>query len=447
VIWGERTLSLPRRSRSRRLQGTREVSEYPGLRTGGGELGRAITPAGIQTVGSLNEHGLGMKQAIAAIGKLESLVTKTIDRELAISIDEFRFGEIEAKEVPFDRPHGTTISVASVKSIVNTNAASYTKTIIPYLGARYRRFLKPENRDMELSVEIRNSETNTLFRWDVEEVKPVYFHPHTRENRPVILGFQLQGKGWRAKFTFGYAPKDPSEYEELGLGVPNKFHPYRVSISTQGLDIILHDRVILFHQLSEIEIIAQRHADYNSVRGEIILENGFLTAITKNSIIHDEHFSECIKVIKEILDGDKPGPGGRKHNYIQRKSYPEEIPEGLLRDRLIEWLKNNPMQQRDTIRKEYAVEGIDGYIDILADSEAWELKRDQASACDVYQLFMYMDIGNLDRGFLVAKSFTPGAKVAADYITKKHNKSIALAPRELFPINHPPTPQERQDYY
>ena len=83
-----------------------------------------------------------MKQAVASIGKLESLVTKTIDRELAISINEFRFGEIEAEEIAFDRPHGTTISIVNVNSIfINTNSASYTRTIIPYLGARYRRFL------------------------------------------------------------------------------------------------------------------------------------------------------------------------------------------------------------------------------------------------------------------------------------------------------------------
>jgi sensor histidine kinase regulating citrate/malate metabolism len=43
------------------------------------KLGTAITPAGLKTDGSLNEHGLGMKQAIAAMGKLESLVTKTAD--------------------------------------------------------------------------------------------------------------------------------------------------------------------------------------------------------------------------------------------------------------------------------------------------------------------------------------------------------------------------------
>ena len=100
-----------------------------------------------------------------------------------------------------------------------------------------------------------------------------------------------------------------------------------------------------------------------------------------------------------------------------------------------------------SVSKEYAVEGVEGFIDILADGEAWELKRDQASALDVYQLFMYMDIGNLTKGFLIAKSYTPGANVAAKAIREKHQKEIILSPREQFPINHQPTTQEREDYY
>ncbi|MFZ0590225.1 MAG: hypothetical protein WAM39_07065 [Bryobacteraceae bacterium] len=259
--------------------------------------------------------------------------------------------------------------------------------------------------------------------------------------------FSLEGKGWRAELTFGYAPKDASEYEELGVDVPNKFHPYRVSLATQGLDVIFHDRVILFHQLSELGIVNQRHSDYNAVRGEIVLISGFATAITKNSVILDEHFRECITQTTQILNGEAEGPNHRKENYIQHKSYPEELPEALLRDRLVEWLKNNPLQKKASVSKEYAVEGIEGFIDILADEEAWELKRDQANALDVYQLFMYMDLGDLDRGFLIAKSFTPGAHIAVKTIKDKHQKEITLSSREHFPINHPPTTQEREDYY
>jgi hypothetical protein len=149
----------------------------------------------------------------------------------------------------------------------------------------------------------------------------------------------------------------------------------------------------------------------------------------------------------QILNGDIEGPNHRKENYIQHKSYPEEIPEALLRDRLMEWLRNNPLQKKAYVSKEYAVEGVEGFIDILADGEPWELKRDQASALDVYQLFMYMDLGNLTKGFLIAKSHTPGAHIAAKAIKDKHQKEIALSPRDQFPINHPPTTQEREDYY
>lgn len=412
------------------------------------KLGDAITPAGIQTAGSLNEHGLGMKQAVAAIGKLEYLQTKTADREFAISIPEFRFGEIEASEVEFNRPHGTTISVRNPKSIVTTHATTITRTILPYLGSRYRRFLRPDNLLLSLRIQIISSENNSiLYNKDVIEVKPHYFHPGTRENRPVINTFPLEGNGWKAELTFGYAPKDAAEYEELGLETPNKFHPYRASIATQGLDIILHDRVILFHQLSELQIINQRHSDYNSVRGEIVLMTGFTTAITKNSIMHDANFNALICRIKEILHGDQPGPQGKKTNYLQHKSYPDEIPEVLLRDRLIDWLKTNPMSPKQTVSKEYSLEGIEGFVDIVADNEAWELKKDQANALDVYQLFMYLDIGRLQKGFLLAKSFSPGAKVAAEAIKQNHGRDIQLVERSQFPINQPPTTHERENYY
>ena len=411
-------------------------------------IGAAITPAGLQTQGSLNEHGLGMKQAVAALGRLESLVTKTSDRQQAIRVPEFKFGDIEADEIALDRAHGTTITVGDLKPLVVTNPTSYTRSVIPYLGARYRRFLRPDNATLTLVIEIKSAgNQENLYSWDVKEVKPVYFHPGTRENRPVFSKHPIEGNGWRAELTFGYAPKDEAEYEDLGLDVPNKFHPYRVALSTQGLDLIFHDRIILFHQLSELGIVNQQHPDFNAIRGEISLLNGFSTAITKNSMIHDDHFRECIDLIRDILTGEKPGPGGRKENYVQHKGYPEELPEDLLRDRLSEWLTNNPLQRRQHVAKEYVVEGVEGFIDILADAEAWELKKEQASALDVYQLFMYMDIGDIRKGYLLAKTFTPGANIAARAVLDKHQKEITLAPLNQFPINHPPNAQEREDYY
>lgn len=411
-------------------------------------LGKAITPAGIQTKDSLNEHGLGMKQAIAALGELNYLATKTKVMGKGTLIREFKFGEIDTYETDFPLESGTIISVVNLKPIVITHQATVTRTIIPYLGARYRSFLKTENRRLNLTLNLINQSTNQkIYAGSVIPISPVYFHPSTRENRPVILKHKLSGNGWEAFLTFGYAPREDAEYEELGLIPPTKFDPYKVTLHKQGLDILLHDRVILFHQLSELEIISQKHNDYNNVRGEIILSNGFQTAITKNSIIHDTHFFECIQQIKAILNGEKEGPGNRKIDYLKRNTFSDELPEKLLRDRLMEWLKTNPVDPKKSVESEFVLQGIEGYIDILADEVPWELKTDQANALSIYQLFMYMDIGGYPKGFLVAKSFTTGARIAQQKIKELHNKDITLATLDKFPINSHPTDKEREDYY
>lgn len=412
-------------------------------------LASAITPAGLQSKDSLNEHGMGMKQAVAGLGKLQFLATKTQDEAKARMIREFRFGNLPIYEIAFDTPSGTWISIENLNPTVSSNSTNYTRSIIPYLGARYRRFLKPDHKLLNLVIRIHQKDQPEKidYEWIVKEEKPIYFHPSTRINEPVINRYPLEGKGWAAELTFGYAPNTKEEFDELGVDEPNKFHPYRISLSTQGLDIFSQDRIILFHQLSELNMISSRHNDYNTIRGEIDLKYGFSTAITKNSMIADQNFEECIDKIRHILNGQEPGPGGKIKEYLKVKTYPEEIPEKLLRDRLMDWLINNPLTKRKEVNKEYVIEGIEGFIDIIADGEAWELKVNQCSAYDIYQLFMYMDIGKIKKGYLVAKDFTTGAQVAAKFVNENHNKEIVLTRRDQFPINHPPTDQERADYY
>ena len=64
-------------------------------------LGKAIAPAGMHSSGSLNEHGLGMKQSIAALGKLEYLLTKTAGESKARAVKEFKFGDLPIFETEF----------------------------------------------------------------------------------------------------------------------------------------------------------------------------------------------------------------------------------------------------------------------------------------------------------------------------------------------------------
>jgi len=407
-------------------------------------IGKAISPAALAGGTSLNEHGLGMKQAIASLGELKYLATKNLDDKEAIIVEEFKFGEIFPKVMDVDWLSGTEICINKLKVIVPRSAQTYTKSI-SYLGARYRRYLKRDNPKMKLNIVLldidekdKNDNSLTIKKWHITEHKPTYFHPNKRVNEPIIKNKSFKGKGWDAEFTFGYAPKDDDEYEEMGLTLPKQYDPYYVSLTKQGFDLIKNDRIIMFHQLSELNLVVAKHNKYNHVRGEINLKKGFTTAITKNNIIYDENFADLISQLKEFLEDNK---------FLEKRSYPGELPEKLLRDRLATHLKTRTIEPKKNVKTEYPVEGLGGFIDILADREAWELKIGQASGLDIYQLFAYMDMGDIKKGYLIAPDFSTGSESAGDFIKKNHDKEILLVKSEEFPIMDPPTSEEIKKYF
>lgn len=410
------------------------------------DIGKAISPGAKAGGDTLNEHGLGMKQAISALGDLEYIATKTKDDDEAIIIEELKFGDILPKTTEVEWNHGTEICLTNLNSIVKKTQQSYTKSISTYLGARYRRFLKSENPILKLKIKMYDLDDiddegnpQLMQQWRVTEVRPVYFHPNERCNKPVILKKKFNGDNWEAEFTFGYAPKE-EEYEVMGLEPPKQYEPYKVSLTKQGFDIIRNDRVIIFHQLSELDIVPSQHNKYNLIRGEIDLLDGFTTAITKNNIIADKNFYELISEITEFL---------KDNDYLKKKTYPDELPEKLLRDRLADQLKTHsmPMLRKDEVQTEYSIGALNGYVDILADGEAWELKTKEATGLDIYQLFAYMDMGELEVGFLVAPSFSTGAEEAMNFINDKYNKEITLVTTDDFNIMYSPSNDEIKKYY
>lgn len=407
-------------------------------------LGKAISPAGFSGGKTLNEHGLGMKQAVASLGTLKYLMTRSRDEEITSYVDKFAFGEISILQIDYDWNHGTEICVHDLKSIVPISQQSYTMYVVPYLGAKYRRFLKSDNPKIQLTVTLldldeidEKGNPVEIQSWKVKEVKQIFFHPNKRVNKPIFFNKEFKEKGWKAKFTFGYAPTD-EEYEELGLGIPKPYSPYAVSIKKQGFDIIIHDRVINFTQFHQLGFINVPHNNYNYVRGEIDLISGFSTSTTKNFVLRDKNFENLLDQIKDFLE---------KNGSLERKNDPDELPEKLLRDRLANHFKNRSVYPKQDVKTEYTVEGLAGAIDILADKEAWELKKGQASGLDVYQLFAYMDMGGIKKGYLVAKSFTTGAQSAADFIQKNHSKDILIVKLDELPILKAPDAEERKKYF
>jgi hypothetical protein len=401
-----------------------------------GKLGEAISPAALSGGSSLNEHGLGMKEAVASLGSLGYLLTKTAESDVAYRITEFGWGKLPTEKVKVEWKSGTEILIKNLKPAVDFSKTNYTRSYSKILGARYRRFLRPDHPRMSLLIEIVDVDNSgsVATDWGIAPVNIVYFHPKTRLNAPVVERAKFVGGGWEAYLTFGYAPTD-DEYVELGLSAPDKFSPYHISISNQGLDIIRNDRVILFHQLSEIGIVETRHSDYNYVRGELDLSKGFHTAITKNSLVPEEHYSELLTQLQDFLRDPKKG-------YLKRKTWPTEIPEGILRKRLARYLKTRSIDPKKDVKEEYTVGGLGGSIDVLADGQAYEIKTTKADGIDIYQLFAYLDMGDIQSGILVAPDYSTGAMEAAKHIENKHKKKMTLAKLEEFPINQPLSKEE-----
>lgn len=415
------------------------------------KLGTVVSPAASITSNPLNEHGLGLKQAVASMGKLDYLATKTDSAEYTSVIHKFGWGEIDVEEKKIFETNGTEIKVSIKESSIMRSKKSrwFQKECAEFLGARYRRFLVPASRKARIILHFYDYQENLEKDVEIEKIEPVYFHTSKIENAPMIFRHEIEGSGWKAKLTFGYAPND-EEYERLGLESDNN-SIYKVTMKHQGLDIIINDRVLIFHQLSDIGLVEAKHPQFNYVRGEIELLEGFKTAVTKNNVINDTHFTECIDKVRRILNGESEGPGKIKKEYLTRRAYAEEIPEACLRDRLAKNLENLPLYKADHVETEHVIENLEGKIDLYVamkdgTKEIWEIKNERAIAQDVYQLFMYMDVENVTNGYLLAIEFSDGAKYAKEHINEKYGKRITLTTFESYNVLYPMSQEELHRY-
>lgn len=405
------------------------------------ELPEAISPAGSTSSSShpLNEHGLGMKQAVSAAGELAYLKTKPADEDSATVVDEFSYGNIDYQTEDVSWERGTEIKITNLKEMLRNSAQIYDCRIKSYLGARYRRLIGHPEDNLEITMKWKDIDGGETRKIIPDDIRPVYFHPNTRVNDPVVHKKEFsgsEGRGWKVQLTFGYAPEGEAEYDSMGLSKPKKYEPYYKALSNQGLDLIQNNRVIQFAQLQEIGLVNATHPQYNKIRGEIDLLEGFSTAITKNRIVGGVEFEAMAETIRGFL---------KNNDYLEEEKVPDQIPEACLRDRLADLLPNPPYNYTD-IETEVAVGKLAGFIDVLADDEAWEIKVNQASGLDVYQLFAYMDMGGYDEGHLVSDGITTGGSEAIKHIEKQYNKSISSVDRYDLAINHNMSDNEIDEY-
>lgn len=415
------------------------------------ELPLVVSPgAKSSSTNPLNEHGLGLKQAVAAMGTLEYLTTRSIKEDLTSTITKLDYGEIPVIRDNKLSTHGTEIKVSITENskMRNKTEKFYKDRFIEFIGATYRRFLRPGSRKAFIKVNYYDYNNHLKTTVDVVAVSPTYYSNGT--DNPLIFNFPITGEGYEARLTFGFSPR--TDYERQELGIDEITGIYSNTLEHQGLDLIMNGKVLVFHQLSELKLVKSRHNQYNYVRGEIELIHGFKTFVTKNGVVNDSVFAQCIEQIRKILNGESEGPEGLI-DYLGKASVLDIIPEACLRDRLKSVIDQYPdsIYPSKENQTEHVVEYIEGKIDIYSlmndgSIRIWELKNEDAVAKDVYQLYMYMDVEGASQGYLVAKSFSKGAEFAANFIKENHQKNVDLVSIGSFPITNPMTPAEKEKY-
>lgn len=380
-------------------------------------LSTALSLANTTNQMGLHEHGLGMKTAIVSLGELDYLVTKSKDDLIAHRVEKLLAqGDLQVYEDPNFDKIGTKIRIKNLKAKVKKRKEEYTTTVVDHLGARYSNLLTGTLNKKKIKIIVQLQDENGKIvqdsngqeaYWDIKPHFPIY-----QNNRPLI-NKELKGKDWSAHLEFGFAP-DESEYEQYNIEKPAKHHPYEQW--AKKIDIIMHDRILKRVNLSDLQL---KYADayFAPFVGRLTLRHGFKTSMTKDGVLHDENWEELITQVQELCE---PIIKSRVHT---KKCVQDE---SFYRDKLYNIQK---FGEEKEVYKEFPVEGCDGHIDLVVEKECWELKAEQATGKDVYQVLYYIDnyenaIQNSGR--LIAPDFSEGCKFAAKNLMKKRGINIKL---------------------
>jgi len=300
---------------------------------------------------------------------------------------------------------------------------------------------------------------------NVERQEPLYWHHpiSRRKGNPWFRNFDIQsddnGESWRARFTLGQSPKNKDEFELLGQNPLIRSHPYFVSKTNRGFDVIrksivLEPRFFVDKNHPDTASFASAESGtHNYVRGEIELLEGFRSSEEKTGVHRDKNWVELISKLKQILHGELAGPSARDfpgcdqdnvHTYrwwkhIEYNKPPDEDDEdeSVYRIGVINHFKKNkpihkswgtlatPMPQIINVENDELDIPV-GRIDIVCNKDTPEEILCEVKApgvkirgTDVYQLFLYMQERGVKWGLMIGDDLGPSAKNAISNIHKQ----------------------------
>lgn len=364
--------------------------------------------------GILNEHGFGLKNSLCLLtSNKRAFSILTADKEIAernvqwVIAGPFRhdMNAILSQDERWSKDlvlckgkSGTRIIATTTLDYVRTTYPSATRIetlayrLAEHLGVFYRYWLAGDTRNR---IWIRWQEGTSGWR---DLSVPAVKLPLSDDHQSHSIDVEIDGIKAHAKYIAGALDERKTEGDHPPY--PLAIY-YKNNERTQGIDVVVRNKVILMHQLEQLWPGQIRRRERNYFLGELVLEGDVFSTVNNKTDI-DPHNPFWIKV-KEQLNAELLPP-----------AYSIGREEAAIRDTLREMLEKFTTGSR--AQKNYSVwAGAGVKADIVHEGaggawlDVYEIKDEKAGPQDVYQLIMYWDGLVNDskqprQGFLVAES-------------------------------------------
>ena len=391
---------------------------------------RVFNPGGQgENRGKMNEHGFGLKNALALLtgGNQTkfSLITRNAKRDpdlffgvtsplgLNMSLDDSITREDWQKDLfrILSVETGTKVRVEVQRRFVNTvysrarNSSFDTlmARLGEHLGVMYRHYLENDKDTILLAYKPKDNE------WVHKTIQPIPV-PYKGDATRTSKSFDVGGKNYTFDYVRGeldYTVKDPEAEQEKGWPYPVKIY-YQGSNARCGVDIVVRNRIILSGQFESIWPEISKTVGFNRFVGEILIGPEFRTTNNKTNL--DPHSANWEELLATLQASEfRPEEATKSHS------------EESLRENLVKILKGTFSGAKVRTNRTVWGGGVDIDIEVETGKERrlYELKITPARVLDVYQLLMGWD-GMVregtdpDVGILVAQEFSQTVKDAAE---------------------------------
>jgi hypothetical protein len=368
---------------------------------------------GARTNKGINEHGVGMKSAIAYFGDTDISQGLDIIRSYD-GVDSYAINGYEGNDLHIDDglPIPTTTGTKIVMNVLlNVFAVKRVNNLRDSLGIRYANFINQggsivinevDMKDGHVIQDAKGNPTTVI----VKAILPPYFHPTTLTNVH-LLKTEIATQSIVAELTIGMSPE-----EQEGVWARQSYGG--------GIDVVQNDRVVMHRVYEPLTVWrAKNHTSLNGLVGQLVVKEGHLaTTPKKDNIQQTDEWHEMKKAISEAIKEAKItsffNPPDNDDDY-------DSLSESLIRDGLADYLKAQVLPNGDAIWNDVKTEestDTNLSMDVTANSSdrfyVFEVKKGNFNAQDMNQLVGYMVTVGATHGVVFAKNVLANAKKQFD---------------------------------